>query len=401
MPILAALLLIAAPAPTAAQPCESKAPADAPACAAAIAVANNGGDRAKLLFQRAQASIDDGRHEEALRDLDEAIAYEFRNPTYLMERASTLNRLGEHRRAVADLDRRMALGGEEDADAYGERAFARLRMGDFPGAWEDRDRAAKLSPKDAGALIARAQAALWLGRFDDARRDVEAAAKLASRGKRDKKLTDEIVEARSDLANWTGGSGPRDPKACAKAVEAGDYVRKFLIADCTAAFFAARTAHEKAEALGNRAFVWLFGLHDAVDASYDRQVAGGIEPENADLLYYLGMSFYDRDSYQAARRMFDRSLAIEKTARALAARGAARLELGDKDGAQADARAAATMAANPMSNLVLARLAFDAGNRDAAKRYWMENWHRGWSDDYLRQQLKSVGVEDPDKEPKS
>jgi Flp pilus assembly protein TadD len=400
MSILFLVLALAAAPKEATKPCESKAPADAPACAAAIAAANNGADRAALLYQRAYAANEAGRYEDALRDLDEAVGYEFRNVLYLNERAYTLNRLGEHRRARADLDRVMDLGGTEDAGAYGERAFARLRLGDFTGAWEDRDRAVKLKPENGQLRITRAQAAMWLGRFDDARRDVDAAAKLASRGKRDKKLDQLIVEARSDLANWTGGTGPRDPGACEKAVAAEDYTRKNLVADCTAAFFAAHTSHDKAVALGNRAFVWLLGLHDPVDASYDRQVAVGLDPDNAELLYLLGSSYYDADSTEAAKRLFDRSLALEKSPAALGARAAARLQLGDKAGAEADARAALAIAPEAMSNLVLARLAFLAGDRETAKRYWMDNWHRGWRDDYLREQLKTVGVADPDKEPK-
>lgn len=403
MILLLALALAAAPAAkAAAAPCSSKAASDAPACAAAIAAANNGADKAALLYERAYAAAEADRDEDALKDLDEAVAYEFRNASYLKERAYVLNRLGEHRRARADLDRRLALGGdaEADADAYGERAFARLRLGDFAGAWEDRDKAVRLRPGEAGLLIARAQAALWLGRFEDARRDVDAAASLASRGKRDKKLLASVAEARTDLANWTGGGGARDPKACAKAVDADNYKAKDLVADCTAAFLAAQTPREKAQAVSYRAFVFLSGLNDQADAWYDRQVAVGIEPDNGDWLYYLGMSYYDAERPEAAKRLFERSLAIEKTASALAGRGAARLHLGDKAGAEADARAAAAMKPNPMSNLVLASLAFDAGDRATAKTYWMDSWRRGWGDDYLRGRLKEIGIADPDKEPK-
>jgi len=395
------MALAAAPAKEGPEPCSSKAAADAPLCAAAIARANNGADKAALLYQRAYRANEEGRFEQALRDLDEAISYEFRTPKYLQERAFTLDSLGEYRRALADADSEIALGGDDVSMAYAERAFARVRLGDFQGAWEDRDQVVRLKPGDATSLVARAQAALWLHRFDDARRDLDAASARARRGKKDKKLLDYVAEGRADLANWTGSAGVRDPAACEKAIAAEQYRRPDLVADCTAAFFAARTPQERAQALAHRALAFLFGLSDGTDAWFDRQVAVGLDPGNADWPYFAGLSSLDAERFEVAKRMFERSLAIKRSAGALAGRGAARYGLGDKAGAAADAHAAQAIAPHPMTYLLLGRIAFDAGDAKAAKAYWLDSWRHGWRDDDLRARLKAVGVDDPDKEAKS
>ena len=131
----------------------------------------------------------------------------------------------------------------------------------------------------------------------------------------------------------------------------------------------------------------------------DKKIAVALEPGNLDWHSNLGFAFVDSHHSWAARREFDRALARKESWTALAGRSAAKYNLGDKNGAFADAKRSFEIRPNEVALIVLGDLAFERDNRASAKLYWMGAYHLGSRDDGTIERLISVGVDHPENEP--
>jgi tetratricopeptide (TPR) repeat protein len=303
----------------------------------------------------------------------------------------------EFDRALADSDREVELR-PDHAPAYEERAYLRHRAGDLAGAYADRVRAAALKPGDADALLSRAHAALWLGRFEEASKDTAEALRLA-RAAGDAKLAKSAEDQVREIALWTERSPGGDPKAlCEAALESGQVDRPRLIGDCTAAFLAASTPAQKAEMLTVRALAWYVGQQDPQTGTRDQEVAVGLDPGNHQWRANLGGSYVRARHSWAGRRELDRSIAIKETWVALAQRASARYNLKEFDGAFEDAKRSFEIEPNELAMIVLGDLFNDRGDAKSAKLYWMAAYKMGSRDDGTIARLKSIGIDDPERE---
>ena len=114
----------------------------------------------------------------------------------------------------------------------------------------------------------------------------------------------------------------------------------------------------------------------------------------------LGFLYMSGRHSWAAEKQFD--LAIDKKPDdiAYAGRAAARYNQHKYDDAFADAKKSFELKPNELALTVLGDLAMEVRHDPkSAKLYWMGAYHLGDRDDGLRTRLKSVGVDDPAKEP--
>jgi tetratricopeptide (TPR) repeat protein len=88
---------------------------------------------------RATALRETGKPEQALEDLNRAVEIEPQKSNYF-QRAATYEALGQHQKALADLDEVIAQK-PDGPQAYFARARSRIALGDVAGAKEDRRRA--------------------------------------------------------------------------------------------------------------------------------------------------------------------------------------------------------------------------------------------------------------------
>jgi tetratricopeptide (TPR) repeat protein len=132
------------------------------------------------------------------------------------------------------------------------------------------------------------------------------------------------------------------------------------------------------------------------NSTEDMALARAFDPENARRYINLGYSYLQSNHSWAANREFERALAIERHPYALAGRAAARLNLGNKDGAMADAQASNELEPNEAATWVLADLAYERGNRDEARELYLLIYERGSRADHLVERLHELGVADPD-----
>jgi tetratricopeptide (TPR) repeat protein len=212
-------------------------------------------------------------------------------------------------------------------------------------------------------------------------------------------LTRRIESRRATLALWSTGAGANPDSACRAANTDAKLRVPTLVATCTAAFLAAPTGKAKADMLTIRSLAWMIGRQDEASGTVDRQMATALDPGNADLHANLGGSYVAARHSWAAEREFDRSLAIRENWPALAGRSAARYNLGNPDGAFADAKRSFEIKPNELALTVLGDLLHDKKDDKAAKLYWMGAWQLGDRDDGLVSRLKSIGVTDPAHEP--
>ncbi|MGW3324021.1 tetratricopeptide repeat protein [Streptomyces virginiae] len=113
------------------------------------------------------------REEEAVTELDRAIAHNARNARAWARRGESHRWLGHHDEAVADLTAALELD-PADAWALTTRAHAHLDGGRYDQAITDSTAALELDPTEAWALKARAQAHLQAGCYDQAITDLTA-----------------------------------------------------------------------------------------------------------------------------------------------------------------------------------------------------------------------------------
>jgi tetratricopeptide (TPR) repeat protein len=367
------------------------------ACDTAITQEADAGQRAKFLQARAYVAIEQYRFEDALADLNGALAAYPDCADCLHERAYLNSELGEYTAATADLDREIALQPKRAA-AWRERAFARTFSGDLAGAYQDRVRSNELEPSST-ARRARGDAALWLGRFDDATADYSQAEKLANDAGDDAARAAAAAKL-EEVALWRASAGDKkSARRCVTQNLAGtDPKVKQLIGDCTQAFLQAKDGPAKTEALTWRSSLW--SLYDAGDfdrATLDSRIAVGLDPGNHELYVNLGFNYLQTKHSWAARREFDRAIALNRSFLALAGRAQARENLDDPDGAFADAKASYEIKPNQAALWVLGDLVYEKGDREAARKFYLGAYKLGSRDDRLIARLKELGVDDPAK----
>ena len=395
--LIPALALLALPALAAddLQPCSTKADMKSSlwraSCDAAIATEADSQVRASLLFGRAYGAVEDFRYDDALRDLTAALAVKPDSTAYLRERAYVYVELSNFEQAIADLDRAIGLNPKEPL-AYRERAYARHFSGNLQGAYEDRAREFDLMPAAASALLARADAALWLGRFDDARADAKRAGKLAKTSG-DKDTARGVEEALANIELWRKPTrGGNSAKLCSPDRLTHQKAARQVIGDCTKAFLDAKDGEARADALTTRSSAWLVAGEPQKYSTEDMALALAFDREKARRYINLGYSYLQTSHSWAANREFERALAIERHPYALAGRAAARLNLGNKEGAMADALASNELEPNEAATWVLADLAYDRGSRDEARELYQLIYERGSRADHLIERLRELGV---------
>jgi tetratricopeptide (TPR) repeat protein len=411
--ILGALMLFAAadPSPTAEKfsidarevenSCRIKiegTPTETPpqVCADALAGAPTARQRAILYFSWGYSLNEIGAALQALPSLDKAVtlAPNFSNARH--ERSYTLSDLGYYDRALLDSNREIELI-PESASAYQERAFARYNLGDFDGSLADRFKQLELgesSDEIEGSIVADL---MWLGRYD------EAAKRLAAIPATDKdKATREDLERRRAFKPDGGEAG--------RCIEPGQNdidqeVALKLVYDCTWAFDHERDPAKRADYLTMRGPMSVIAEQGQDLNVEDLRIAVGIDPKNPRRHINYGFALLTVRHSWAAHNEFETALGatnLDKHGKAMAltGRGQARFNLGDRAGAKADAKA--SFEAEPMEpNLwLIGDLEFADGDKDAARKTWMVLYRHGSRDDRLLERLKSVGVDDPAKEPK-
>ena len=381
------------------QPCSTKGDMKSAlwrsSCDAAIAIEKDAKVRASLLYGRAYGAVEEFRYDDALADLTAALDLVPETVAYLRERAYVQVELSNFDLAIADLDRASRLT-PDDPLIFRERAYARHFHGDLQGAYEDRAREVELTPDAAGAILSRADAALWLGRFDDARADVKRAKKLA-KSSGDKDAARGVEEALINIELWRNAAREDDAARLCKTARLTDEedARK-AVGNCTKAFLEAKTGVARADALTSRSTAWLVAIGSQKNSTEDLSLARALDPEDVHRRVNLGYSYLLSNHSWAANREFERALAMVRDPFALAGRAAARLNLGDKEGAMADALASNELEPNEGATEVLANLAYDRGDRDEARELYLLIYERGSRRKDLIERLHELGVADPD-----
>lgn len=127
---------------------------------------------------RALALREHCEHERARADLQRATALAPQDASLLGLLARTLNSLERYAEAEEVLDRALALDDPYKAEAYRDRANARLALGNPAGALEDCDAALAQRPRYRTAHFARGRARRALGDLQGALADLDAALEL-------------------------------------------------------------------------------------------------------------------------------------------------------------------------------------------------------------------------------
>jgi len=118
-----------------------------------------------------------GQHERAIQDYDAAIRLNSRDPLAYSNRGSVYHALGQFQRAIQDYDEAIRLD-PRLAGAYGNRGGAYLILGQFERAIKEFDEAIRLDPQLAGAYANRGIAYTLNGNDVEARQDIERAVEL-------------------------------------------------------------------------------------------------------------------------------------------------------------------------------------------------------------------------------
>lgn len=367
-------------------------PAEPPGdCARAIAQADNSG-KATLLFEYAYSLVEQERTIDALPILDRAVALapDFVNARH--ERVYVLNDLGFCARALKDSDVEIRLL-PDNGSSFLERQFTHVCLGQFDNALADVNREIALDGENADRIGARAKIHIWLGHYAEAEADLVKVEKLAAGN----------AEALENVRYWRDHMAivrheAADPARCELQNMTKETAPSRLIADCTAAYFAAKAPKDKAESLTSRSVAWMIIHQDRDRANEDLRVAVGINPDNPDTHINYGYGLLAVQHSWAARNEFN--LALESNKRnpmALAGRAQANYNLGDKKTAFMDARASFESKPNPAALTLLGDLAKEQGDEKIARDFWLAAYQLGARDDGLIASLKSVGVNDPAK----
>ena len=379
------------------EPCDVEGNKEVPEwrtrCDAAIKDEKNPKRLAMLLFGRAYLAVENYRYAPALEDLDAAVAADPDCIRCRHERAYLNAEFGNYSQAIADLDYEIKLM-PKSSSAYTERAFARTFSGDLAGGYQDRARVLELEPDSIDALLGRSDAALWLGKFEEATADAAQAQAFAKEAV-DDKAQERARKSLEEIKLWrTTSRGPKAAERCVvKSLEATD--SKILIGDCTRAFLEANDPAAKANALTTRSTAWTVLANSPDNAALDMRVAAGLDPGNHERYINLGYAYLGTSHSWAAKREFERALALQRSPLALVGRAVARMHLDDAKGAESDALESMKLEPTMGAAYVLAHLAFDAGNKDRAREMYLVAYRMGSRSDLLFARLKELGVADP------
>jgi tetratricopeptide (TPR) repeat protein len=128
--------------------------------------------------ERGRLLLASGRHADALRSFDAALALQIHHPLALRLRAETLFRLGRFEEVIKACDLYLGTGKPLES-VYRGRGLARAELGQYPGAIEDFTKALELHPT-AAVLAYRGWTHLVVDAPKLALRDFELAIELDS-----------------------------------------------------------------------------------------------------------------------------------------------------------------------------------------------------------------------------
>jgi len=367
-------------------------------CDSAIAKEKDPKAKSVMLFRRAyleDAAGNFATYPKALADLDEALRLWPDNISALHERAYLYNEYGRWTEAQTDLDRQVRVAPNK-INGYTERALARFGLGDLQGVEEDRRTELLLQPNQPRNYIAHARALMWLGRFDEARQDIARATDLAKRTADAEELKN-ISSVQTDIGLWTNVSDPKLAKnACLGAKTEAEYYKPTFVGDCTRAFLDAQTNKEKADALTQRSMMLPVAKQERSAGLGDLRIAYALDPSNPDHLFNLGSRLADVHRGLEAITYLDMALKLKETHYAYSARASAKYDLGDINGAFADAKKSFEIKPDILALTVLGDC-FHTKDKtyNNAKIYWIAAYHLGDRDDGLIARLKDAGVPIP------
>ncbi|WP_294120548.1 hypothetical protein [Sphingomonas sp.] len=392
--------MFAATAEDLSNPCNAKIegkPSEMPpqSCATAIDTAKAARQKAILYFSWAYSLNEAGAALQALPSLDKAVALAPNFINALHERSYTLGELGYYDRALIDSSRVIELT-PNNASAYQERAFVRYNLADFEGSPADRLKQAELGGSNDGIEIEIVKALMWLGRYDEAAKRLNPLP-----------MTDGDKAIRADLERRRQFKPDgNEAKRCDFQESVSDRAAaQKLVDDCTRAFDHEREPTKRAWYLTVRAPMKVVALQDRDVNVEDLRIAVALDPHNPQRHINYGNALVGVRHSWAARNEYELALAapnLSKRDRAyvLAGRGRARANLGDIAGGKSDATASFEIEPSEANIWLAGDLAFEDGERDTARKMWMQVYRMGVRDDSLFKSLKSVGVDDPEKEPK-
>ena len=134
-----------------------------------------------------------GQYERAIQDYDEAIRLNPKDTLAYNNRGSVYHTLGQLQRAIQDYDEAIRLD-PQLAGAYGNRGVAHSSLGQYEQAIKDYDDAIRLEPQLAGTYANRGLAYTLVGNDVEAQQDIERAVEL---GFDHSRLETTIKEAKS------------------------------------------------------------------------------------------------------------------------------------------------------------------------------------------------------------
>ncbi len=151
------------------------------ACTRAMKSSNlNEGERAELYASRARAYEREGRHAEAVADLDPAISLEPYEPSRLVRhgrRAFNFYMLKDYDKAIADYDKALTRKPDDPHLLY-FRGLSYLQKGDAARGFADLDQVVALKPNDPESYVRRADAYVERGENEKALPDLDKAIAL-------------------------------------------------------------------------------------------------------------------------------------------------------------------------------------------------------------------------------
>jgi tetratricopeptide (TPR) repeat protein len=118
-----------------------------------------------------------GRHQEALDDLNKAVALDSRNAVYLHMRAVIKYNMKDYRGAIADYRETLKLD-DNHQDTYMELGKAEYFAHDYAAAIDDLNRAIVKNPKSVAAYMQRGVVYLDTGKYTEAAKDFDFAISL-------------------------------------------------------------------------------------------------------------------------------------------------------------------------------------------------------------------------------
>jgi len=138
---------------------------------------------------------------------------------------------------------------------------------------------------------------------------------------------------------------------------------------------------------------------DDLQGRLDRLTAA-IDPADARWQADLGFADVAAGQHQAAKRAFDRALAVvPDDAAALAGRAAANYSLRSLRAAYMDAKRSVALNENAAGYVVLGDIANDRHDTSMASDYWLRAYRLGEHSEDLLARLQDVGIDEPDDEP--